>query len=316
MKHKARNITLIFLPAVLLTLAGCANPAAGPEGNGQELPTPAVVPSPPAAPEKPAFIEIVSHNNKASPSGNSGTIKISWGSVSGAAGYDVYYAPHTGAAPSIPSDPVSASSVTLTGGDTITATITANGIGDSTMNYYVWVKAKNENGSSPASGPVSTLDWFLGVWGAAEFMSDYYYYTNMKYSYVLFEDFYFVTGKIRALRYFAETSVPGGTQGTQEGPCGVVIYEMDPDEMESSGWAWAGAPNVFGANYFCGLQGSGGSGSRGVMGNASNLEDYTAGVEVGNVDAALTKFNYAGMAEGRYYSLSVDMTYIWNAAAP
>jgi hypothetical protein len=278
-------------------------------------PAAAVVPSPPAAPGKPAFIEIVSHNTKASSTGNSGTIKISWESVSGATGYDVYYAPRTGAAPSIPSTAATGVS-TVTSGNTITATITAGGIGDSTMNYYVWVKAKNEHGSSPASAPVSTLDWFLGVWGAAMYMSDYYHYTNTQYSYVLFPDFYFVTGKIRALRYFEETSVPGGTQGTQNGPCGVVIYEIDPDEMATSGWMWAGEPNVFGANYFCGLQGAGGSGSRGVMGNASNLENPGDGVEVGSVDAALTKFNYAGMAEGRYYSLAVDMTYIWSADAP
>jgi hypothetical protein len=110
-----------FLLPVLLAvalLAGCANPAGG--GGESE-------PQPPVAP----VIATIATGNQ--------TITVTWGAVSGATSYEVYYS-ESGTAPT---SSTSASIGVDIEGTTATISSLTNG-----TSYYVWIRAKNSAGTS------------------------------------------------------------------------------------------------------------------------------------------------------------------------
>jgi hypothetical protein len=223
-----------------------------------------------------------------------GTITVTWGAVSGAASYEVYYAPKNPDTPTIPATPAK----TITG---TSATITAAGIGYYTMNYYVWVKAINTGGTSAPSAPASTLDRFMGTWTAS--YGDYYYITNADVLYDMGGFGYL--GYIRAIVPFNNGA--SVDFNNHNGPAGVIIIEYDDDYMGSSGWTWAGAPNYFNAVYYYGLSGSG-EGATAYLGAAADLP---GGPEVDDVDEAIAKFTFTDKDE--YIVSGVAAEYAWEA---
>jgi hypothetical protein len=263
---------------------------------------------PDAPPPAPVIqsVSIKSSNTQTNTTDQGGAITVTWGAVTGATGYEVYYAaedlPPTGMIPSIPE--VAAKTVTV---PTTTATITATGIGNDTMNYYVWVKAVNGNGASDPSEPASTLDRFIGHWTDPMGYDDGMYITNADFLYEIMEG-YGVYGYIRAVVPFNNNQ--SVNFNTHNGPAGVIIIEYDDGIMSGSYWTWAGAPNYFNAVYYYGLSGSG-VGATAYLGVATKIDDYSTGPEVADVDAAIAKFTLAD--KDSYISAGVAAAYEWEA---
>jgi hypothetical protein len=248
------------------------------------------------APGKPTITLIKSNNTQTTMTGQGGTISLTWGAVSGATSYEVYYAAAEPDIPSIPTSPA----LTVT---TTSATITANNIGDNTMDYYVWVKAVNaSNEKSPASPPASTLERFIGMWSGG--WDDYYIITNAD---VMYDMGYgsSVYGYIRAVVPFDNGSDNVSVQVggvTHTGAAGVIIVEYDEGYMQDSGWTYNG--NLFNASYYYGLTGSG-AGSSSGMGFAF---DTAPGPEVDTVDAAIAKFTLTDMDD----FVTISAEYEWS----
>jgi hypothetical protein len=281
--------TGVLPPQLLLALCLAAALSGCDTGTGTAL-----IPAPPVI----QAVAIKSSNTQQSGymEDQGGAITVTWGAVAGAVLYHVYYAPNITAAPSVPETP--AATVTAT-----TAAITGPGIGNNTMNYYVWVKAVNGGGESAPSEPASTLDRFMGTWTAG--YGDYYYLSNADVYYDGNYNDSTVLGYIRAVVPF-NNGGPVDFNG-KTGPAGVIIIEYDKDSIGGD-WTWAGDPNYFNAVYYYGLSGSG-EGARMCLGNATNIPLYT-GSEVSSVEAAIAKFTLA--AKDSFVSSSFIAEYEWS----
>ena len=257
--------------------------------------------SPPPAPVI-RSVSIKSNNIQTDMTDQGGTITVTWGAVEWATSYQVYYAPNVIEVPVIPAVPALTVNTTTAA---ITATITAAGIGNDTMDYYVWVKAVNGNGESAPSAPASTLDRFKGTWTAS--YGDYYYITNAD---VLYDNTdwpgYGVHGFIRAVIPFNNGETVNFNGHT--GPAGVIIIEYDDSYMSdpgTTGYTWAGAPHYFNAVYYYGQSGSG-AGAAAYLANAW----ATGGPEVDTVDEAIAKFTLAD--KDAYISSNNAVEYEWS----
>jgi hypothetical protein len=240
-----------------------------------EQPTSTILSS---APDKPTLSLI--NRNTQSQTNKGGTITATWAAVDGAAGYKVYYAPCAGSsAPSIPLTPAVTVSVP-------TAVITVRDIGSGGADYYVWVKAVNAGGESPASPPASALSRFIGHWkspsggdsGIFITANDAYYQMMMRW---------FVDGYIRAVIPFGEDVNFNGKRGA----AGVIIVEYDAAKMANSSW-YRTPGKYFNAIYYYGLTGYQ-TGSKAYLGWAALIGDESAGCEADNVDEAIGKFTFA-----------------------
>jgi hypothetical protein len=258
--------------------------------------TPQAATTAPAAPGKPTITLIKSNNTQQNKTGQGGTVTLTWGAVSEATSYKVYYAAADPYTPSIPESP--ALTVTAT-----SATITATDIGDNTMDYYVWVKAVNAVGTGPASPPASTLERFIGKWTSANDGGDYYDITNADLLYDSGWPGFGVSGYIRAVVPFGD-NVNVEISGAPYTGAGVIIVEYDAEYLEGSYWSY-NPGHYFNAIYYYGLTGSG-AGSSSGMGFAF---DDMPGPEVGTVEEAIAKFTYANFST--YISYPVD--YEWSA---
>ncbi|MDR1617914.1 MAG: fibronectin type III domain-containing protein, partial [Treponema sp.] len=256
---------------------------------------------PPSAPVIQS-VSIKSSNTQTNTTNQGGTITVTWDAVTGAAGYEVYYAANVDAAPSIPAAPAKTVTVPAT-----TATITATGIGNDTMNYYVWVKAVNGNGTSGPSAPASTLDRFIGHWTDPMGYDDGMYIKKADFLYDAGSG-YGVCGNIRAVVPFNNNQSVNG----HSGPAGVIIIEYDATYMSGSSWTWAGTPNYFNAVYYYGLSGSG-AGATAYLGVAAEASSEYRG-EVADVDAAITKFTLAAIDS--FIDATYAAKYTWQALPP
>jgi hypothetical protein len=263
--------------AALVALAGCP-----------QTPNPDPVPGTPA---KPVITLIKSGNTQEKKTGQGGEITLSWQAVEYATSYEVYYAPRTTTAPVIPVTAAQTVNAPAT-----TATITAGSIGDSTMNYYVWVKAVNDSGTSDASPPASTLDRVLGVWMAGN-SADGFRIGNSQVRYLMSwsgSDENDVTEYIRAVVPFENGSETVNFHDIS-GAAGVIVIEYD--KSVDTNVYWTHLPDkYFIAIYYYGLTGNG-AGSKAYLGHASDLEGTWGtpeyGCDVGSVDDAIGKFTFA-----------------------
>jgi hypothetical protein len=208
-----------------------------------------------------------------------GTITVTWGAVSGAASYEVYYAPKDPDTPTIPVTPAQTVSGTI-------ADITAADIGNNTMNYYVWVKAVNTGGTSAPSDPASTLDRFMGMWTASNSM-DGFSITNAEVLYRMLwsgSDDYDVIEYIRAVIPFNNNN--SVDFNGNEGPAGIIVIEYDASVDSNIYWSHV-AGKYFNAIYYYGLTGNGGAESSAYFGHAA---DPPSGPDVEDVNAAIAKF--------------------------
>jgi hypothetical protein len=264
--------------------------------------------SAPAAPAKP-LIALIKSGNTQTLTNQGGTITITWQAVSGATEYEVYYAPYvTDSAPSIPESPAQTLSAPAT-----SVTITAADIGNDTMNYYAWVKAKNASGTSPASPPAGSLDRFYGVWMAGNGM-DGYEIDNAKLRYLMSwadpDGAWDIFTFIRAIVPFENGSETVNFNG-KTGAAGIIVVEYD-DSVDSNMY-WSHFPGkYFIAIYYYGLTGNG-AGSSAYLGFAADLEgdygDPDYGADVSNVDEAIAKFTLAD--KDLYIFPDVAVIYNW-----
>jgi hypothetical protein len=223
-----------------------------------------------------------------------GKLRVSWAPVPGATSYDIYYAPRITTAPEI-TEAVAVSGVTGTSREII-----GTAIGENTMNYYVWITAKNSVGSGKESAPSSTLDWFLGGPDSTlgEWWSgfDTYYFTSAD---ILYEpDGYPEWGWYGYVR--AVTPDPANSRG-------VMIFEYDRDTMETSSWSLDGdddTEDYFSAQYYTQIiRPNGTLYTQLSTAYAKNSND----TEVNTVGEALARFDYeTGYAE------YVDSTNMYN----
>lgn len=216
--------------------------------------------------------------------------------VTGAVSFEVYYAPRIGsAAPSI------AQAVMATT-DTNSIVITDNAIGQTTMNYQVWVKARDAGGVTSEPVTVNTFDFFTGTWQPFNEAGDKYQIFNdgrLIYGMPGFEFQSFVRGIIP----YGERIINGNVRA----PSYVLIIEYDRNTLQNVNIT---PGKYFGAQYIHTAEGTGGINSRARMGAASDLEGYGTSrydCEVATLDEAIERFTFDNM--GKYYSLSVDIGY-------
>jgi hypothetical protein len=250
----------------------------------------------PAAPDAPT-LSIVSRNTQFNPTNQGGTITATWTAVSGATSYKVYYAPCIGGAvPSIPGTPAQTVGTT-------TANITAPDIGNNTMDYYVWVKAVNTGGDSPASPAASTFARFIGDWNEPGF-GDTIYLTNADAYYGMMPA-YAVYGYIRAVIPFGEDV---DFQG-KDGAAGVIIVEEDDAFMSGSGWMHVNGKHFIGLYYY-GLTGYL-AGCRACLAWSWNNSLGVGGHEKATLDEAIASFTLDNC--DLYVYPGVAVFYEWNA---
>ncbi|MDR2499919.1 MAG: hypothetical protein LBD37_02405 [Treponema sp.] len=289
-----KHLQASLFPVLALSVFLMACPMPTGDDPGEPLGTP---PAAPTAPDKPA-LSIVSQNTQTSPVNQGGTITATWTAVEGAVSYKVYYAPCIGVAvPSIPGTPAATVSTT-------TAAITAQDIGNNTMDYYVWIKAVNAGGDSPASPAASTLARFVAHWTDPNGYDDGIYITNADALYEIFPG-YGVYGYIRAVIPFGEEV----NFNTKIGAAGVIIVEYDADYMAESNWMYADG-KYFNAIYYYGLTGYQ-TGSKVYLGWAALIADTSAGCEAEDVGEATGKFTFAD--RDLYIEPSVAALYEWSA---
>jgi hypothetical protein len=225
-----------------------------------------------------------------------GALAISWTPVAGAVSYEVYYAPRSASAVPAIADAVMAAT------DANSIVIEDHAIGETTMNYYVWVKAKDPGGAASESAMVSSFDFFPGTWQPFNEAGDRYQISGSgKLVYgmegLAFESF------IRGIVPCGERSFNGNTKA----PAYIFIMEYDRNTLQN----FQTTPNrYFGAQYIHTAEGTGGINSRVRMGTASDLEGYGSSnydCEVATLDEAMARFTFDNI--DKYYSTNVDIGY-------
>jgi hypothetical protein len=225
-----------------------------------------------------------------------GALRVSWTPVAGTVSYEVCYAPGAGStAPGI-------ADAVRTTTDANSIVIEDAAIGETTMNYHVWVKAKDAGGVLSEAATASTFGFFPGTWQPFNEAGDRYQISSdgkLVYGMPGYEFESFVRGIIPC----GERSVNGNTKA----PSYVLIVEYDRDTLQG----FQTTPgNYFGALYVHTAEGTGGINSRARMGAASDLEGYGTGsydCEVATLDEAMERFTFDAI--DTYYSLSVDIGY-------
>jgi hypothetical protein len=281
----------LIAAALVLAFTACSNPSGGGGGGGS-------VPGRPSSPV--VSIENYNYYNVGTSdytTNEGGKLTVSWQAVSGATSYEVYYAPRD------PDVPLIGDATKVTTSATSTE-ITGTDIGENTMNYYVWIKAVNANGTSEPSAPTSTLDYFQGQWEPSNSGGDYYYYSNADILYDWGGSFGF-QAYIRAVLPASVSTFNG-----HPGPAGVLIVEYDRDYSDGMGWPHA-PDKYFGAQYYYGQSGPGASaGSAMYMGAASDPVNYVS-PETATFAEAKTKFGNFSGSIGTYYSTTFEVDYLW-----
>jgi hypothetical protein len=134
---------------------------------------------------------------------------------------------------------------------------------------------------------------------------DYYYFDNIVGNHITYD--YWVTfgyfGDIVYIDYWDDTII-----NSLQGFAGVIIFKYDYDTSEDiygPDGVWMTNGKDYSADYFYGYDSNG----VGTQGTASNIADYTAGVEVDTIAEAIAKFTRANLENGVYYSFGVDTPY-------
>jgi fibronectin type 3 domain-containing protein len=242
------------------------------------------------------LVQVLNRTTQFDTAHRGGALTVSWTPVAGAVSYEVYYAPRAGSAIPPIADAVMATT------DTNSIVIEDNAIGETTMNYYVWVKAKDSDGVASEAAMTGAFDFFTGTWQPFNEAGDKYrIFNDGKLIYGMpgleFESF------VRGIVPYGERVVNGNVKA----PSYVLIIEYDKDKLQG---IQTTPDKYFGALYVHTAEGTGGINSRARMGGASDRENYGTSrydCETATLDEAIARFTFDNIE--KYYSLSVDIGY-------
>jgi hypothetical protein len=249
------------------------------------------------------LVQVLNRTTQFDTAHRGGVLKVSWTPVAGALSYEVCYAPRAGSAVPAIADAVMATT------DTNSIVIEDNAIGETTMNYYVWVKTKDADGIASEAAMVSSFDFFTGTWQPFNEAGDrYQIFNDGKLSYGMpgyeYESF------VRGIIPYGERMVNGNVRALSY----VLIIEYDRDTLQNVNIT---PGKYFGAQYIHTAEGTGGINSRARMGSASDRENYGTSrydCETATLDEAIGRFTFDNIE--KYYSLSVDIGYRKTALTP